>query len=131
MATNISTITINASLKRVWDTITNPDLVKLWQYGSKLQTTWQVNSPIKFSTEWEGKLYEQWGIIKEVIPYSLMKYSLIAPRPDLEDKPENYFMMSYVLTTVDEATKLDIIQEDNRPNTVQEAPQNETNPIMI
>ncbi len=39
MATNISTITINASVKRVWDTITNPKSVKLWQYGSKLQTT--------------------------------------------------------------------------------------------
>ena len=131
MPTNISSITINASVNRVWDTVKNPDLVKLWQYGSKLQTTWQVDNPIKFSTEWEGKLYEQWGIVKEVIPYSLVKYSLFAPRPDLEDKSENYFMMSYVLTTVDDATKLEIIQEDNRPNAVQEAPQDETNPILI
>ncbi len=90
-----------------------------------------MNSTIKFSTEWEGKLYEQWGILKEVIPYSLVKYSLFAPRPDLEDKPEKYFMTSYVLTTVDNATKLDIIQEGNRPNAIQEAPQDETNPILI
>ena len=72
----------------------------------------------KFSTEWNGKLNEQWGIVKEVIPYSLAKYGLFAPHPYLEDKPESLFMMSYDLTTIDDATKLDFIQDDYRPNAV-------------
>jgi hypothetical protein len=56
--------------------------------------------------------------------------SLFAPRPGLEDSPENYFIMSYILTTENEQTKLEIIQEDNRPNAVQEAPQGEENPVL-
>ena len=61
MATNISTIKINAPIQKAWDTITKPELVKLWQYGSSLLTTWEVGSDIKFRTEWKGKVFEQWG----------------------------------------------------------------------
>jgi hypothetical protein len=55
---------------------------------------------------------------------------LFAPRPGLEDKPENYFIMKYILTEEDGQTKLEIIQEDNRPNAVQEEPQGEKNPVL-
>ena len=130
MPTNISTIKINASTQKVWDTITKPELVKLWQYGSDLLTTWEIGSDIKFRTEWEGKVFEQWGKVLEMRPNELVKYSLYAPRPGLEDKPENYFIMSYVLTQQDGQTQLKIIQEDNRPNAVQEEPQGEENPVL-
>lgn len=130
MATNISTIRINASIQKVWDTITKPEKVKLWQFGSDLITTWDLGTNIEFITEWEGTIFKQWGKVLEVIPNELLKYSLFAPRPDLEDKPENYFIMSYVLTSENEKTKLEIIQEDNRPNAVQEEPQGEENPIL-
>jgi hypothetical protein len=48
----------------------------------------------------------------------------------LEDKPENYFIMSYILTSENGKTKLEIIQEDNRPTAVQEEPQGEENPVL-
>ncbi|MEP6845694.1 MAG: SRPBCC domain-containing protein, partial [Panacibacter sp.] len=81
-------------------------------------------------TEWEGKIFEQWGKILEVQPKELLKYSLFAPRPGLEDKPENYFIMSYILTTENGQTKVEIIQEDTRPDARQEEPQGEENPIL-
>jgi len=33
MATNISRIKINATVEKVWDVITKPELVKVWQFG--------------------------------------------------------------------------------------------------
>ncbi len=131
MAINISTIIITASTEKVWDTITKPELVKLWQYGSDLLTTWEIGSDIKFRTEWQDKVFEQRGKVLEVRPNELVKYSLFAPGPDLEDKSENYFIMSYVLTDENGQTKLEIIQEDNRPNAVQEEPQGEKNPVLM
>jgi uncharacterized protein YndB with AHSA1/START domain len=130
MATNISTIKLNASLDKVWETLTNPAKVKLWQYGSELITTWEVGSSIEFTTEWEGQIFKQWGKVLEIKQNGFLKYSLFAPRPGLEDKPENYFVMNYVLTNENGQTKLEIIQEDNRPNAVQEEPQGEENPIL-
>lgn len=130
MATNISTLKINASIQKVWDTITKAELVKLWQYGSDLITSWEIGSDIKFRTAWEDKVFEQWGKVLAFQPKELARYSLFAPRPDLEDRPENYFVMSYMLTEENGQTTLEIIQEDNRPNAVQEAPQGEENPVL-
>src|SRR5687768_576623 len=130
MAINISKITINASIQRVWDTITKPELVKRWQFGSDLLTTWETGSTIKFITAWEGQIFEQWGSIIEVKPIELVRYRLFAPRPGLEDKPENYFIMSYILTEQDGQTRLEIRQEDNRPGVKQEKEQGEENPVL-
>lgn len=130
MAKNISRIVINAPLQKVWDTLTKPEFVKLWQYGSDLQTNWEVGRKIKFMTESEGKIFEQWGTVLEFNPTTKLRYSLFAPRPDLEDKPENYFTMVYSLTSAGKQTKLEIIQEDDRPNAVQEEEQGEENPIL-
>jgi uncharacterized protein YndB with AHSA1/START domain len=130
MATNISRITINATLQKVWDTLINPEFVKLWQYGSDLQTNWKVGSSIKFVTKWEDKIFEQWGTVLEFTPFTKLRYSLFAPGPGLEDKPENYFEMIYSLTSKNGQTKLEIIQEDNRPNAIQEDDQGEENPVL-
>ena len=130
MATNISTIHINATASKVWEALTKPKLVKIWQYGSDLKTDWKVGSEIRFETAWEGKIFEQWGKILDIRTNELIKYSLFAPAPNREDKPENYFIMNYVLTANKEQTKLEIIQEDNRPGAVQEKPQGEENPIL-
>ena len=43
--------------------------------------------------------------------------------PGLEDKPENYFIMSYVLMEKNGKTMLEIIQDDNRPHAVEEEAQ--------
>jgi len=130
MARNISTLTINAPVQKVWDTLTKPELVKLWQFGSDLFTNWEPGSPIRFSTAWDDKVFEQWGTVLEMKPNELIRYNLFAPAPGREDKPANYFIMNYVLTSNNEKTNLEIIQEDNRPNAVQEEPQGEENPVL-
>ena len=130
MAKNISTTYLKVPIEKVWNALTKPELVKQWQYGSDLITDWKVGNEIRFKNEWEGQVFEQWGTVLEVIPNQKIKYSLFFPRPELEDKPENYFIMSYVLTEEDQKVKLEIIQEDNRPGAVQEEPQGEENPIL-
>jgi uncharacterized protein YndB with AHSA1/START domain len=130
MPTNISRIKLKASVDSVWEALTDPQKVKLWQFGSDLVTTWEIGSEIKFITEWKGAIFKQWGKVLEFRSNELIRYSLFAPRPDLEDTPENYFIMNYVLTPEEEHTNLEIIREDNRPNAIQEAPQGEENPIL-
>ena len=130
MATNISKLEINALPNKVWNALTNPEMVKKWQYGSELITDWKVGSEIRFKSEWEGQTFEQWGTILEVVPNQKLKYNLFAPRPGLEDKPENYFEMEYVLTKKGTSTELEIIQEDNRPGAKQEELQGEDNPML-
>lgn len=131
MPKNISIININAPVERVWDALTKPELVKQWQYGSELITSWQVGSPIRFRTEWEGSVFEQWGKVVEFCPNELIKYTLFAPGPGITDSPENYFIMSYILTGEQGNIKLEIIQEDNRPGAIPEEPQAGENPVLL
>ena len=130
MATNISKLIINAAKEKVWEALTEPEKVKVWQYGSVLITDWNVGSEIRFKSEWEGHIFEQWGTVLEFESNQKLKYNLFAPRPDLEDKPENYFEMEYKLTEKDNGIELLIIQEDNRPDAKQELEQGEENPVL-
>lgn len=130
MASNVSKLSIEATPQKVWEALTKPELVKLWQYGSDLQTTWELGASIRFVTQWEENVFEQWGTVLEFSPLKQVRYSLFAPRPGLEDIPENYFEMIYTLTEDGGQTKLQITQEDNRPHAVQEAEQGEENPIL-
>jgi len=113
--------------------MTKPELVKLWQYGSVLTTTWEPGAPIRFTAEWNGKRFEQWGRVIEFVPNVSLKYSLFAPRPDLTDSPENYFFMTYRLEDRGGTTLLEITQDDPRPvtNPVAQPPAEEAeNPIL-
>lgn len=131
MARNISSVTIVAAAERVWAVLTEPELVKHWQYGSQLTTSWNVGSEIRFETQWQDQIFKQWGTVLEFTPCEKLRYSLFAPSPGVDDKPENYFEMQYVLTPRGGVTLLEIIQVDDRHGAVQEAAQDETsNPIL-
>jgi uncharacterized protein YndB with AHSA1/START domain len=126
-----STIDINATADRVWRALTDPGLVKQWQYGSTLITDWIVGASIRYVAEWEGETVEQWGTILEFRPTTLIRYSLFAPRPDLEDQPENYFTMSYSLEEIDGVTRLTVSQHDPRArSTSHTGDEDVENPIL-
>nr|AIM48015.1 hypothetical protein [Xanthomonas citri pv. viticola] len=116
MKTSDSLVRIFAPASKVWKALTVPELVKQWQYGSDLLTTWEVGTPIIFRNEWNGQVFEQKGTVLEFLPESRLKYSLFFPRPDLQDIPEHYFFMTYELTERDGSSSLLVRQEDPRPS---------------
>ena len=128
--TTTSKIMINAPVTSVWEAITKPELVKQWQYGADVITNWQKGSPIAYRSEWEGTVYEQTGTILEIEPNKLVKYTLFAPRPGLDDKPENYFTMTYTLEEINGQTTLTIIQDDPREQLPQEQAEENENSVL-
>lgn len=127
---SISKITINAPASRVWEAVTKPELVKQWQYGADLITDWQKGHPIVYRSEWEGTVYEQKGTVLEVEPGKLAKYTLFAPRPGLAEKPENTFIMTYLLEEIDGQTILTITQDDPREQEPHEQAEDEKNSVL-
>jgi uncharacterized protein YndB with AHSA1/START domain len=134
MRTSVSSITISASPVTVWAALTEPTYVARWQYGSVLTTDWKVGSPIRFTTEWEGQVFEQWGTVLSFDEPSTLHYSLFAPRPDLADAPENYFTMTYELRSAGDTTTVTITQDDPRvsdePDSA-DAESDEANPVLL
>jgi uncharacterized protein YndB with AHSA1/START domain len=131
MKTTDSTVKILAPASKVWRALTVPELVKQWQYGAELLTTWEPGSPIIFRNEWNGQVFEQKGTVLEFMPVRRVKYSLFFPRPDLQDVPEHYFFMIYELSESEGITSLLVRQEDPRPAPADVASGGEEGPDVL
>ncbi len=101
---------VNAPLEKVWQALTNPDIVKQYFFGTTLITDWQVSHKIAFTGEWEGKAYEDKGIIQEYVPNQKAVYTYLNSWSGLPDAPENYQLITYEVSNVDGGTQLTITQ---------------------
>jgi uncharacterized protein YndB with AHSA1/START domain len=63
------TITINAPGSKVWEALTKPDLIKQYLFGTTVTTDWQVGSPIIYEGQWQGKSYQDKGIVFHGRPF--------------------------------------------------------------
>ncbi len=113
-------LTLNTDLKfkapasKVWQGLTDPEMVKAYFFGTQLKSSWKVGEPITFSGEWNGQKYEDHGIILQIEPGKHVKYSYWSSMSGTEDKPENYANITYALTENNGLTTLHIIQDNIR-----------------
>ena len=108
-----STITINAPTSRVWDALTQPDLIKQYLFGTQVTTDWRVGSPITYEGIWEGKAYKDKGEILQVEPGKLLVSTFWSALSGVPDVPENYQTIRYELSAEGSGTRLTITQDNN------------------
>ncbi len=107
------TINIDAPKAKVWDALTNPKLIKQYLFGTEVTTDWQVGSSITYKGIWEGKPYEDKGMVLENEPEKLLVstfWSSLSGKPDL---PENYQTVRYELFPEGNGTRLTLTQDNN------------------
>lgn len=105
-------VTITADKATVWNALTNPEVVKTYFFGTDLSTTWEPGAPIKFSGEWQGKKYEDKGIVLAYNHQEMLQYSYWSSMSGMEDKPENYLEITYRIGGSDGNITVTIIQEN-------------------
>ncbi|MBL7862370.1 MAG: SRPBCC domain-containing protein [Cyclobacteriaceae bacterium] len=96
---------------RVWAALTTAALIKEYLFGTEMITDWKQGSPIIFRGEWEGKPYQDKGIIMETVPNKIFRYSYWSSFSGTEDKPENYAVVTYHLFPDQKGTLLSITQD--------------------
>lgn len=101
---------IKASKEKVWEALTNPEMVRQYFFGSNQESDWKVGSPIVWTGVYEGTNYLDKGIVLEFLPYEKISYSYLSSWTRLEDKPENYLLVSYQLNSIAADTELIITQ---------------------
>lgn len=109
--TSDTIITFKAPLAEVWKGLTDPAIVKQYFFGTNLSSDWKVGSPIKFTGEWEGKTYEDGGIILDIYAPKFLRYSYWSSMSGTEDRPENYNNITYELDECCNITTLVITQD--------------------
>jgi len=108
-----SAVTIEAPPSRVWDVITDPVATREFMFGAQLATDWSVGGPITWRGTWEGKEYEDKGVVREVQPGRRLVYTHFSPLGGQEDKPENYHTLTWTLQDQGGRTLLTLAQDNN------------------
>src|SRR5687767_13143574 len=88
-------INIDAPVSKVWKALTTPELIKKYFFGTEAISDWKQGSPLLFKGEWEGKTYKDKGTILEVVENKLFRYNYWSSMSGIEDKPENYVIVTY------------------------------------
>lgn len=102
-----------SSAVKVWNTLTDPKLIKQYMMGATVKSKWQKGSPITWKGEINGKKFEDKGEILEIEPFKKIKYSHFSPLSGLEDKPENYHTVTIELETEKDNVKVKLTQDKN------------------
>ncbi|MGD0877934.1 MAG: SRPBCC domain-containing protein [Anaerolineales bacterium] len=108
-----ATIIINAPGVKVWDALTKPELVKQYLFGTTVNTDWKVGSPIIYEGQWQGKSYQDKGMVIQVEPGRLLVSTFWSSLEGLPDIPENYKTVRYDLSPEGSAIRLTITQDNN------------------
>lgn len=103
---------IKASAAKVWEALTDPNIVKQYFFGSGQETDWREGSPIFWKGEYEGHPFSDKGEVLQYEPVQRLSYSYLSSFSGLEDKPENYLVVTYELFEENGSTRLEITQSN-------------------
>jgi len=124
-----ASIFISATAAKVWNALTNPELIRQYMFGTNVVSDWREGSPIVWKGEWQGTTYEDKGVILKLKPKRLIQYSHFSPLSGKPDLPENYHTVTIKLTS-DGASTIVLLTQDNN-ETEQEREHSEQNWKMM
>jgi uncharacterized protein YndB with AHSA1/START domain len=108
-----ASITINAPIATVWDALVTPAAIKQYMFGADVASDWKQGSSIVWKGEYQGKKYEDKGVILKMEPERMLQYSHFSPLSGQPDVPENYHTVTIELSNDGEKTVVSLSQDGN------------------
>jgi len=96
-----SSIAISASPARIWAILTEAHHIKVYLFGTEVITDWEIGSPVLFQGEYQGTAYKDKGTVTENALHSRLAYTYWSGFSGLEDAPENYSTVTYLIEKLD------------------------------
>jgi uncharacterized protein YndB with AHSA1/START domain len=108
-----ASVTIDAPSERVWAALVNPEAIKQYMFGTNVVSDWREGSPILWQGEWQGRSYEDKGVILQLKPGRTLQYTHFSPLSGLPDKPESYHTVTIELSDEGNQTRVSLAQDNN------------------
>ena len=105
--------TVAAPPAKVWQAITDPDLIRKYFHGTTVESDWSVGSPITWSGEMGGTSYQDKGRILAFEPGTRLQHTYWSSMTGDPDEPEYYKTVTYDLSEVDGSTQVTLTQDNN------------------
>ncbi len=107
-----SSVTIDAPVSKVWEAIVTPSIIKKYLFDTNVTSDWKEGSNIEYAGEYEGKSYHDKGVIKKLVPEKVFQSTYWSSMSGKEDKPENYNLVTYILSVEDGKTIVTLTQDN-------------------
>ena len=91
----------------------NPEAIKQYMFGTNAVSDWREGSAISWKGEWEGKPYEDKGVILRLELGKVLQYSHFSPLSGQAEKPENYHTVNIKLWGQGNQTRVSLTQDNN------------------
>ncbi len=108
-----ASIRIDAPKEQVWQALVDPNAIRHYMFGAEVKSDWQPGSRITWKGEWQGKPYEDRGVILQLQPGRLIQYSHFSPLSGMPDRPENYHTVTVELSDDGDHTHVNLVQDNN------------------
>jgi uncharacterized protein YndB with AHSA1/START domain len=107
------TITLDASVAKVWEALTKPEMIKRYTLGTEVVSDWKVGSPILWvKTLKEEEVVSEKGSIERIEVGKLLQFTSFDLNAKYTDVPSNYIQATYELTPKLGKTVLSVTQGD-------------------
>lgn len=90
-------IKFDAEKSKVWNSLVNPEIIKEYLFGTEVISDWEAGSRMIFHGEWNGSVFNDKGNILAIEPEKLLKYNYWSIFSGLDDKEDNYTVITYQL----------------------------------
>jgi uncharacterized protein YndB with AHSA1/START domain len=102
------TVTIHAPTSKIWEALTNPDLMKKWMSESEIDilTDWKVGNSFVIRGKLHGIKFENSGKVLQFEPEKNLQYTHLSSLSRLPDKPESYSVFDFRVAPKEDLTLL-------------------------
>lgn len=115
------TVVIAAPPAMVWNVLTSPIAMRAWmgepEMAIDVDTDWRPGSPIVISGVHHGPFRNR-GIVLDVVPGALLRYTHLSSVSALADVPEHYSVIAFELTALDGGTAVRLTVERFATDTI-------------
>jgi len=115
-----ASVTIAALAADVWDALVTPAAIKAYMFGATVTSDWVVGSPIAWAGEWQGRAYQDKGIILEIVRERVLEFSHFSPLAGVADLPENHHIVTVHLSSDGAQTCVSLRQDNNLTDAARE-----------
>jgi uncharacterized protein YndB with AHSA1/START domain len=110
-----TSVDVAAPPETVWRALTDPELVRAYMHGTDVDTDWQVGHPITWRGDWNGRAYEDKGVVLACEPPRTLAVTHWSPLTGEPDTPEHYHHVRYELQPLgDDGTRV-LLTHGNSP----------------
>ena len=106
------TIAIAAPTNKVYEALTDSDLIIQYYPLTEVVSDWQLGSEIIGKGSIEGQSFTDYGKIDRLVKNKEFQYTYWSTNHETERTPENYLTIRYTLSQTDKRTVLNLEQRN-------------------